>query len=134
MRQRVLFATLLAFLLSSAALAADLGTVRGVVHDPQHRPIAGAAVTLRGPGSTWSASTQADANGEFHFDDVPVGKYTLSVTEAGFNAQEQTIVVVPGKAPVLHFPLVIAASRQIVEVTDQESKLKTQASTLQTLV
>ena len=134
MRQRVLLATLLAFLFSSAALAADFGKVRGVVHDPQHRPIAGATVTLRAQSSTWSASTQSDSEGEFQFAGVPVGDYTVNITAPGFSAQEQSISVVVGKSPVLHFPLEIATSRQVVEVSEQESKLKTQSSTVQTMV
>ena len=58
----------------------------------------------------------------------------MNVTAPGFNAQEQSISVVVGKSPVLHFPLEIATSRQVVEVSEQESKLKTQSSTVQTMV
>ena len=134
MRQRVLFTTLLAFLFSSAALATDFGKVRGVVHDPQHRPIAGATVILRARSSPWSASTRSDSESEFQFATVPVGDYTVNVTAPGFNAQEQSISVVVGKSPVLHFPLEIAPSRQVVEVSDHESRLKTQSSTVQTMV
>src|SRR5208283_2506878 len=108
MRQRVLFATLLAFLFSSAALAQDFGKVRGVVHDPQHRPIADATVNLRAQASTWSASTLSDSQGEFQFAAVPVGDYTVNVTALGFNVQEQSISVAVDKSPVLHFPLEIA--------------------------
>jgi hypothetical protein len=124
----------LVFLLNSAAVAQDFGKVRGIVHDPQHRPIAGATVILRAQASTWSASTQSDSEGEFQFATVPVGNYTIHITAQGFNVQEQSISVAVGKSPVLHFPLEIAMSRQVVEVSDQESKLKTQSSTVQTMV
>lgn len=134
MKQRVLLAMLLALLFSSAALAQDMGKVRGVVHDPQHRPIAGATVILRAQSSAWTQSTQSDSEGEFHFFDVPLGNYIVNISAPGFSAQDQSISVVKGKSPVLHFPLEIAASRQVVQVSEQESKLKTQASTLQTLV
>ena len=134
MRQRVLYATLLAFLFSWAPLAADPGKVRGVVHDPQHRPITGATVTLRARSSAWSQSTHSDSEGEFYFADVPVGDYVLDVTAAGFSAQDHSISVLGGKSPVLHFSLEITASRQVVQVSEQESKLKTQSSTLQTMV
>ena len=134
MRQRILFAAWVAFLFSSAALATDFGKVRGVVHDPQHRPIAGATVTLRAQSSNWTATAQSDSEGEFHFADVQTGDYTLNVTAPGFNAQERRISIATGKSPVLHFPLEIASSRQVVEVTGQESKLKTQSSTVQTMV
>jgi outer membrane receptor protein involved in Fe transport len=134
MRQRVLMAALLAVLFSAAALAADSGKVRGIVHDPQHRPVAGATVTLSAQSSAWSQTTQSDSGGEFRFNEVPLGNYTVNIAAPGFGAQEQSISVVAGKSPVLHFPLEIASSRQLVQVSEQESKLKTQSSTLQTLV
>ena len=43
---------LLSVILFAPALAADTGALRGIVHDPQHRPLPGAQVVLRGPGST----------------------------------------------------------------------------------
>jgi hypothetical protein len=135
MKQRILSAMLLAFLFSlMPALAADSGNVRGVVHDPQHRPIEGAKVVLSDQFSSWSATTQSDSEGEFQFAAVPVGNYRLSASATGFNPQEQSITIVAGKSPVLHFPLEIAASRQWVEVSGEESKLKTQSSTVQTMV
>ncbi len=134
MYRRVIFAVLLAALFSGAVLAADLAVVRGIVHDPQHRPIAGATVTLRASSSSGSQTTQTDAEGEFHFSSVPAGSYTVSIAADGFSAREQSIAVVAGKSPVLHFALEIATSRQLVQVSEQESKLATQASTLQTLV
>jgi len=42
--------------------------------------------------------------------------------------------VTSGKAPIFHFQLEIAGLKQTVEVSDKESKLKTQSSTVQTMV
>src|ERR1035437_6524713 len=67
MRQRISSAALLAFSFClMRAWAATLGNVHGIVHDPQHRPIAGAAVTLHAQASNWSATRNSD--GEFQFD------------------------------------------------------------------
>ncbi len=134
MGQKVLFAAWMAVITVSIALAQDGGIVRGVVHDAQHRPIQGATVTLKSQSSALTQTAQSDPEGEFHFAGIPPGKYTVNVSAPGFTPQEQTIVVFAGKSPVLHFPLQIASSRQMVEVSEQESKLKTQSSTLQTLV
>jgi hypothetical protein len=38
-------------LLTMPALSAGAGTLRGIVHDPQHRPLPGAQVALHGPSS-----------------------------------------------------------------------------------
>ena len=41
------------FFLGSLAFATIFGSVRGVVHDPQHRPIQGAHIMLRTKNADW---------------------------------------------------------------------------------
>ena len=48
--------TAVVFLLGGVAFATIFGSVRGVVHDPQHRPIPGAQVTLKAQNSDWTQS------------------------------------------------------------------------------
>jgi hypothetical protein len=71
-------------LLGTAAFATVFGTVRGIVHDPQHRPVPGSDVVLKAKSSDYTQKTQTDANGEFHFDAVPLGTYTVIVTDSTF--------------------------------------------------
>ena len=44
------------FLLDAMAFATIFGSVRGIVHDPQHRPIQGAHVTLKAQNSDLTQS------------------------------------------------------------------------------
>src|SRR5262249_50385923 len=55
-----------------------LGKIQGAVHAPQHRPAAGAPVTVRAITSDWSESAQSDAQGEFTFTTVPLGDYKIT--------------------------------------------------------
>ena len=57
------------------ARADVVGTVRGTLTAPDHRPLARVAVTLAGDRTTAVASTGAD--GRFAFARVPFGRYTL---------------------------------------------------------
>jgi hypothetical protein len=50
-----------------------------VIHDTQHRPIQGAMVMLNSQSSDWTKSASTDANGEFAFNAVPLGDYSISV-------------------------------------------------------
>ena len=50
-----------------AAWASIFGSVRGVVHDPQHRPIQGAHVTLKAQNSDWTQSQDSPDSGAFDF-------------------------------------------------------------------
>jgi hypothetical protein len=63
---RNLLHTLAAALLLTASLpafATVFATVHGVVHDPQHRPIAGATVTLQAADSDFALHATTDADG-----------------------------------------------------------------------
>lgn len=122
----------LLLLLVCALEAADTATVRGVVHDPQHRPIAGAEIALR--SASFSRTARSDANGEFTIADVPEGVYTADVSAAGFTATRQQVTVSAAKNPVLHFPLDLAPVASSVEVSEAASRLNTQTSTVQTNV
>ena len=66
----VLFATftLLAIYFSAVARASIFGTVRGIVHDTQHRPIEGATIELRAKLSDWRHSAVSDSEGGFQID------------------------------------------------------------------
>src|ERR1700686_2916696 len=90
------------------AFATIFGTVRGVVHDPSHRPIAAAEATLHATTSAYQQSIRSDDSGQFEFATVPVGEYKLTVRHSGFATTEQRLVVASGSAPVLHFQLRLA--------------------------
>src|ERR1017187_10692908 len=53
---------------TQSARATILGSIRGIVHDPQHRPIADATVKLQSSTSAWSRAAQTNSDGEFEFD------------------------------------------------------------------
>ena len=68
-----------ALLSSLTAFATIFGTVSGLIHDPQHRPVQGAQVTLHAANSAWTKSISSNDSGEFRFDSVPLGEYTVTV-------------------------------------------------------
>ncbi len=61
------------FLVSAPILAhaTVFATIRGVIHDPQHRPIANAQVSLQAAESTFSLRTVTASNGTFEIDTNP---------------------------------------------------------------
>jgi len=116
------------------ARATVFGSVKGVVHDPQHRPIAGAQVTLKSRTSEWSRTAQSEQNGEFLIEAVPIGDYTVTVSAKGFDALRQAITVESGSSPVLHFPLNVAALNQKTTVSAYVEGGGTESVTPRTLV
>ena len=97
--------------------ATVFGTVRGVVHDPQHRPIGAAYVVLRAQTSDWKQSVDSGNTGDFEFRSVPIGTYTVSVSSDGFVDAEQDVIVQSDTSPVLHFQLAVAGANESVVVS-----------------
>ena len=72
------------------SLANVFASVHGVVHDPQHRPIAGAAITLQAADSAFTLRTITNSNGEFELPQTPIGVYRLTIASPGFATVTQT--------------------------------------------
>jgi len=116
------------------ALGTIFGTVRGIVHDPQHRPVADATVTLKAKASDYAQTVKTDAEGQFHFDAVPIGEYSVTVSQSGFATQEHAVEVLSGTAPILHFELRLPTQAQSVTVSAESSPAQTESVTPTTLV
>ncbi len=124
----------LLLLITSAALANDYGAVRGVVHDPQHRPIQNAMVMLRAKSSEWAKSVTTSSTGEFQLNAVPLGKYSVSVASQGFAQTSQDVIVISGSVPVVHFQLQLASASENVVVVAASAVMGTDSFTPTTLV
>jgi len=132
--QRILLFIASLFLIASAAFATVFGTVRGIIHDTQHRPMADVSIVLKSKNSDYAQTTQSDVNGDFHFDAVPLGEYTITVSEANFAPQEQSLTVLSGTAPVLHFILQLASQNQSVTVSADSGSAQAESVTPTDLV
>jgi hypothetical protein len=116
------------------AHATIFGSVRGVVHDPQHRPIQGARLTLKSQNSDWMKSQDSDDNGEFLFTSVPIGDYTVTASYKGFQQESQAVIVESGTSPVLHLQLAIEGAKELVTVTETPGQVTTDSATPTTML
>jgi outer membrane receptor protein involved in Fe transport len=134
MARRISFLIGLLLLCGGVLLATAVATVRGIVHDPQHRPIADAEVVLKAEHSEFTQTTRTSAEGEFHFDSVPIGEYRITVSKSDFGAQEEKLTVLSGTAPILHIELKVAKQAQTVTVTSEAPPAQEESVTPTTLV
>jgi hypothetical protein len=113
------FLTFILFLLASfiPARATVFANIHGVIHDQQHRPIAGAEVNLQARDSAFVLHTKTSNEGEFELPQAPIGVYTLSVSAPGFATVDEPLIVASGTNPVLHIPLPVAPTTQTVVVS-----------------
>jgi hypothetical protein len=128
------FATGFLLLTTLYAFAGIFGAVRGIVHDPQHRPVQNAMVMLHSKSSDWSKTASTDSAGEFQFNAVPLGEYSVSVASPGFEQTAQDVLVESGTVPVLHYQLAVAATREDVTVSSAPVVVPTDTPTPITLI
>jgi Carboxypeptidase regulatory-like domain len=80
----------MAGLISTMQAQVDTGTILGTVRDPSGGVIPNASVTLTNEGtSTTQTATTAD-NGQYTFTPLRIGRYSVEVRVAGFQAQKKT--------------------------------------------
>ena len=127
-----LFAAL--FFFGGATFGTIFGTVRGIVHDPQHRPVPDAKITLKAKTSDYIQTVQTDAEGQFHFDAVPLGEYTVNVSQSALATAQQGVTVLSGTAPILHFELQLATQSQSITVSAEAAPGQTESVTPTTLI
>lgn len=96
------------------AHAAAIGSLRGNVQDNTGRPVAGAAVALRGPAD-YAAVT--DVSGGFTVQNVVPGVYSVRVSKAGYQTAVQSgIVIREGQVAMLSLVLAPATLQTIASV------------------
>ncbi len=133
-RPKSVWLILIVLFAAGALRATVFGEVRGVVHDPQHRPVPGAKVILKSATSAWSKTEVTGPTGEFLINVVPIGQYTVTIVCPGFETATQSVVVEAGSEPILHFPLNLAGTKAEVTVSGMAEEQPTDSATPTTLV
>jgi len=89
---------------------------------------------LKSATSSWTRTATTNQNGEFRIEAVPLGDYIVTVSAKGFGTLREKITVLSGVAPVLHFPLTIAAANTKVVVSSPLEPAGTETVTPTTMV
>lgn len=131
---KIFSAIAVAFMLVGLAFATIFGTVRGIVHDQQHRPTEGATVVLKSTSTDWVKNGKTDSKGEFLFNAVPLGEYSITVTSPGFAPAIESAVVNSGTEPVLHFRLRLGEIKETIQVSGAPVAAPSDSATPTTLV
>src|SRR5215216_5252640 len=83
-----------ALLTSAAAVAAQSSRIHGVVVDAQERPVPGVTVTVTGPTTDVTATT--DGSGTFTIDVPMPGRYDVRAELSGFAVETGTVTAEAG--------------------------------------
>lgn len=104
----------------------DTGSMRGSVLDEQGRAVTGAEVTITNADTGYLRSAKTDSGGNYVFQSIPVGRYTLKVTATqGFRTfQENDIVLHVNDNLTLDAKLTVGAKETTVEVTANPNQVE----------
>src|SRR5215470_4471942 len=109
MFRRIAYIAATVLVLAWAPLYASVfGTVKAIVHDPQHRPVKDAQVVVQSRSSSLKLTGTTNDEGIATVLNIPVGEYDVSVIAKGFANETQTAAVTSGNVQELHFALSIA--------------------------
>ncbi|HLZ39462.1 MAG TPA: TonB-dependent receptor [Candidatus Sulfotelmatobacter sp.] len=84
MRARIFF--LVFVLLAAVSLSAQTfrGTILGTVTDPSGAVVSDAKVTVKNTGTGLERSTTTSGDGSYSVTELPIGTYTVTITQSGF--------------------------------------------------
>jgi outer membrane cobalamin receptor len=119
MRKLALLCLLLFFSDAIVARAAIFSQIRGVVHDPQHRPISGARIELHAANSAFTKIAVTAQDGSFTLPSISLGDYSLTISQTGFTTAKQTLTVASDTSPILHIELQLSTIEQTTTVTTE---------------
>ncbi len=105
------------------------GSLNGTVTDSTGATLANASVVATNVDTGVSRTTVSSSAGEFAFQDLPLGNYTVTVTDPGFaTGKYEKITVSAGQAYTLPVSLTVSSSLQTVEVIASGVSLDTTSS------
>jgi outer membrane receptor protein involved in Fe transport len=134
--KRAVVAILAVFLtcISVNLFASVFGTVKAIVHDPQHRPVQGAQVVVQSRTSAFKQSGVTNEDGIATVLNVPVGAYDIKIVSPGFSDAQQSAMVTSDNVQELHFALTVASHEETVEVSGEPALVDASSSTPEAMV
>jgi hypothetical protein len=135
MKQLLVVFLLVLFLIIPTNAQTFRGAINGTVTDPSGAVVPGAHVKATNKATSIDYASESTSDGNFVFQDLPVGTYKVTVIAAGFPALEvDGILVAQGAIYTLNAGMKMSQQSTTVEVSAAALTLDTTTSTQSTLV
>jgi Carboxypeptidase regulatory-like domain/TonB dependent receptor len=100
-----------------AAAQTTTGTISGHVADSQGLPLPGVTINATSPNLQGARTSVTSANGDYTFNNLPSGTYTITFELSGFDKQEKTVTLAPTQTLPLDATMGVASLSEVVNVT-----------------
>jgi hypothetical protein len=135
MKQLLVVLLLVLFLIIPTNAQTFRGAINGTVTDPSGAVVPGAHVKATNKATSIDYTSESTADGNFVFQDLPVGTYKVTVIAGGFPTLEvDGILVAQGAIYTLNAGMKMSQQSTTVEVSAAALTLDTTTSTQSTLV
>jgi hypothetical protein len=112
----LVFVCALLLIVSGAFAQETTGGLQGTVKDPSGAVVPGAKVVVTSSTLVGNKQVDTDGSGYYRFANLPPGKYTITVTAAGFTTLKHDLVLEVGHLPTADFALEVGKAESVVEV------------------
>src|ERR1700716_1697474 len=136
--KRLLLGSVIVFVLLGLSAYAQTfrGAINGTVTDPSGAVVSGATVKATNSGTAVAVTTVTTNDGQFSFQDLPLGTYKIEVSSAGFRPTAiDNVAVTAGSAYTLPVKLSAgSAGTTVVEVSAAALTLDTTTATQDNII
>jgi Carboxypeptidase regulatory-like domain/TonB dependent receptor len=129
---------LLAFTLCSAmnmlSQATASGVIQGTVLDNSQAVIVGAEITATNMGTGAKRVVTTSATGDYRFDLLPAGKYTVQISKKGFGTSSQSVELLVGQTNTVNATLAPGSANEVIEVQASAPLLDVQKTSVSQII
>jgi len=108
------------------------GNIVGTIVDAQGAAVVGAEVSATNIATGVTAATRSTSTGEYRFEHLPAGTYTIAVRMTGFKSVTEQVAVELNKTGTRNITLVPGATSETIEVSGVATALDTTTPQIQT--
>ncbi|HYK34872.1 TonB-dependent receptor [Alloacidobacterium sp.] len=105
-------------------------SLRGVITDPSGDLVPGASITITRSATGQVLQTTSNASGEYQFQQLAPGTWTVKVSAAGFGDQSKIGTLLVSKPATIDFLMTVQSVSQTVNVSAETETLNTSDATL----
>jgi hypothetical protein len=113
----LLVALLPLFMAGSLAWAqVNTASLSGLATDPSGAALSRVSVTVKNDATGYTRTVRTDSAGAYSMQDLPIGDYSLTVSDQGFQTVQEKLTLTVGQRARADFHLKIGSTQQTVEV------------------
>jgi hypothetical protein len=124
-RSRIVLIAMLVFATCTVSLAQFSSSVQGTVRDSSGAAVPDAKVRLRNLGTDVTSQSPTNAEGFYRFNSLPIGRYSITVDQPGFQSQVIEVNVTAGQSRDVDVTMQVGTANQSVNVTGEAAVVDT---------